>query len=116
MILSPIALAEVPGALAAVRARLGLQDAQLAQVSVARRGYDARRKRDIQLVYTVDCALAAGVDEAALLARLFPKPQGACRVAARERDGEGTRRRRAAALLPAACVWRAAAAAPPQPC
>ncbi len=61
---------DLPALRAAVRARLGLQDAQLAQVSVARRGYDARRKRDIQLVYTVDCALAAGVDEAALLARL----------------------------------------------
>ena len=61
---------DAPALRAAALARLGLQDGQLAQVSVARRGYDARRKRDIQLVYTVDCTLADGVDEAALLARL----------------------------------------------
>ncbi len=53
----------------AVVARLGLQDAELAAFTVFRRGYDARKKRDIWLVYTVDCELAAGVDEAALLAR-----------------------------------------------
>ncbi len=52
----------------AARARLKLADAELAQVHVFRRGYDARKKSDIQLVYTLDCTLSAGVDEAALLA------------------------------------------------
>ena len=53
----------------AVLARLKLTDAELADVHVFRRGYDARKKSDIQLVYTLDCALADGVNEAALLAR-----------------------------------------------
>jgi uncharacterized FAD-dependent dehydrogenase len=53
----------------AVLARLGLEDAQLAELQVFRRGYDARKKREIFLVYTLDCRLAPGVDEAALLAR-----------------------------------------------
>jgi len=53
----------------AVLARLRLADAELAQVQVFRRGYDARKRSDIQLVYTLDCTLAAGVDEAAVLAR-----------------------------------------------
>jgi len=48
---------------AALRERLGC--APLAW-QVARRGYDARQKRDIKLVYSVDVALA---DEAPLLAR-----------------------------------------------
>lgn len=53
----------------AVLARLQLADAELAAIHVFRRGYDARKKSDIQLVYTLDCCLADGVDEAALLAR-----------------------------------------------
>ena len=58
----------------AVRARLNLPDAALLDVHVFRRGYDARRKSDIQLVYTLDVALAPGVDEAALLARAAGDP------------------------------------------
>ncbi|MEY3272614.1 MAG: hypothetical protein RLZZ341_1515, partial [Pseudomonadota bacterium] len=58
----------------AVRARLKLPDAALVDVHVFRRGYDARRKSDIQLVYTLDVALAPGVDEAALLARAAGDP------------------------------------------
>ena len=58
----------------AVRARLKLPDAALLDVHVFRRGYDARRKSDIQLVYTLDVALAPGVDEAALLARAAGDP------------------------------------------
>jgi hypothetical protein len=58
-----------------VLARLGLDDAQLGEVLVARRGYDARKRSAIQLVYTVDCRLAEGLDEAALLARLSSDPQ-----------------------------------------
>ena len=53
----------------AVLARLGLDDPQLAALQVARRGYDARKRSAIQLVYTVDCSLAADLDEQALLAR-----------------------------------------------
>jgi uncharacterized FAD-dependent dehydrogenase len=53
----------------AVLARLKLADSDLAHVHVFRRGYDARKRSDIQLVYTLDCALAESVDEAAVLAR-----------------------------------------------
>ena len=52
---------------AAVRARLGLDDAQLGTLTVFRRAWDARRKTAIVLIYTVDLTLAAGVDEAAVL-------------------------------------------------
>ena len=54
----------------AVLQRLGLQDAQLQSFHIFRRGYDARRKSAIVLAYTIDCLLAEGVDEAAVLARL----------------------------------------------
>jgi len=53
----------------AALARLKLADADLAHVHVFRRGYDARKRSDIQLVYTLDCTLADGIDEAAVLAR-----------------------------------------------
>ena len=53
----------------AVLTRLQLADAELATTHVFRRGYDARKRSDIQLVYTLDCTLADGVDEAAVLAR-----------------------------------------------
>jgi len=53
----------------AVLARLKLADAELAGIRVFRRGYDARKRSDIQLVYTLDCTLSRGVDEAAVLAR-----------------------------------------------
>ena len=54
----------------AVRARLGLDDAQLGTLTVFRRAWDARRKAAVVLIYTVDLSLAEGVDEAAVLARL----------------------------------------------
>jgi uncharacterized FAD-dependent dehydrogenase len=61
-------LGHAEGALrAAIVARLGVRDADLAQFTVFRRAYDARRKTAIQLIYTVDCELAG---EAAVLARL----------------------------------------------
>ena len=50
----------------AVLARLGVADAALKRVDMFRRGYDARRKSDIVLVYTIDCEVD---DEAAVLAR-----------------------------------------------
>ena len=53
----------------AVLARLKLADAELAGIHVFRRGYDARKRSDIQLVYTLDCTLAPTLDEAAVLAR-----------------------------------------------
>ncbi len=49
----------------AAAARLGIDPAAILDCVVARRGYDARRKSDIHLVYTLDVAVA---DEAALLA------------------------------------------------
>jgi hypothetical protein len=55
---------------AAVLARLGLADAQLRELKVFRRAWDARRKSAVVLSYTIDCQLAPGVDEAAVLARL----------------------------------------------
>jgi len=51
----------------AIVARLGLRDAQLRGVQVFRRGYDARRKAAMQVVYTVDLELD---EEAAVLERL----------------------------------------------
>jgi uncharacterized FAD-dependent dehydrogenase len=52
---------------AAVLARLRLADHQLANVTVFKRAYDARRKSAVVLIYTLDCELAPGVDEAELL-------------------------------------------------
>ena len=65
----PLTHAE-PALRAAVLARLGLKPAHLQAVSVFRRAWDARKKAAVVLIYTVDCTLADGVDEAALLARL----------------------------------------------
>jgi uncharacterized protein len=50
---------------AAVVSRLGIDDADLTAFAVFKRGYDARKKTAIQLVYTIDCELA---DEARVLA------------------------------------------------
>ncbi|GAB0119137.1 NAD(P)/FAD-dependent oxidoreductase [Acidisoma sp. 7E03] len=52
--------------LPAVAARLGLAPEAVSQHTVIRRGYDARRRSAIELVYTVDVAVP---DEAAVLAR-----------------------------------------------
>jgi uncharacterized FAD-dependent dehydrogenase len=52
---------------AAIVERLGIADAELIAFSVFKRSYDARNKRAIQLIYTVDCELR---DEAAVRARL----------------------------------------------
>ena len=54
----------------AVLERLGLVDAELGSVTVFRRAWDARKKSAVLLVYTVDCELAGGIDEAEVLARL----------------------------------------------
>ncbi len=64
-----------PALRAAVVARLGLaRDADLAAFSVFKRAYDARKKTAILLIYTVDCTLADGLDEAATLARFAGDP------------------------------------------
>jgi uncharacterized FAD-dependent dehydrogenase len=63
-------LDHAPDALrAAIVARLGLRDADLQAFTVFKRSWDARKKTAVVLIYTVDCTLAAGTDEAALLAR-----------------------------------------------
>ena len=46
---------------AAAAARLGVPLEAILTCEVARRGYDARRKRDIHLVYTLDVTLADGM-------------------------------------------------------
>lgn len=56
---------------AAILARLKLPDAALLDVRVHKRGYDARRKRALLLVYTVDVAVR---DEAALLKKFRNDP------------------------------------------
>ncbi|MFM2065234.1 MAG: hypothetical protein RLZZ584_143 [Pseudomonadota bacterium] len=59
----------------AIVKRLGLaQDADLATFTVFKRAYDARKKTAIQLIYTLDCTLAAGLPEAELLARFSGDP------------------------------------------
>ena len=71
---------------AAVRQRLQLDASEIASIAVARRGYDARRRSAISLVYTLDVAAR---DEAALLrrlagdARVAPTPDTAYRFVAR---------------------------------
>ncbi|WP_137125420.1 NAD(P)/FAD-dependent oxidoreductase [Roseomonas sp. HF4] len=82
----------------AVCARLGLPGAELRSLRVARRAWDARRRSDIHLVYSVDIEVA---DEAALLRRaardpalartLAPTPDLAYRHVARA-PGPGWRR------------------------
>jgi uncharacterized FAD-dependent dehydrogenase len=58
----------------AVLARLKLSDAELADFTVFRRAYDARKKSAVVFIYTIDCRLADGVDEAAVLARFSGDP------------------------------------------
>ena len=51
----------------AICQRLGIANDDLLDVSLFRRGYDARKKSAITLIYTVDCTLR---DEAAVFKRL----------------------------------------------
>lgn len=55
----------------AAAARLGCAPAEVLRWEIARRGYDARRRGDIRLVYSIDVALR---DEAAVLAQLEGRP------------------------------------------
>ena len=50
----------------AVLARLGVKDAELLSFNVYKRSYDARKRTAIQLIYTLDCELAAGLDDVVL--------------------------------------------------
>ena len=52
---------------AAIVARIGVEDAEVLEYSVFRRGYDARKRSAIVLTYTLDLRVR---DEAAVLARL----------------------------------------------
>ncbi len=66
----------------AVVARLDINDSDLIHLSVARRGYDARRRSAISLVYAVDVTLrddAAVLDRFAADPRLRPTPDTAYR-------------------------------------
>jgi len=66
-------LSHAPDALRpAIVARLGVRDAALRDFHVFRRGYDARSKSRITLIYTLDCEVE---DEAQVLARLTRDPQ-----------------------------------------
>ncbi|RZI82216.1 MAG: NAD(P)/FAD-dependent oxidoreductase [Rubrivivax sp.] len=58
----------------AVVARLGLADAELAAFTVFKRSYDARKKSAVVLIYTIDCTLAEGLDEAEVLLRFEGDP------------------------------------------
>ena len=81
----------LPGAAAA---RLGLRPEDLLDCQVYRRGYDARRRSAIHLIYTLDVALR---DEAAMLARFAadphvnPCPDTEYRLVARAPEGQGPR-------------------------
>jgi hypothetical protein len=76
----------------AVLARLGVTYNELRSMTVFRRGFDARRKSLIQLVYTVDVELA---DESMVVARRLPKvapaPDMAYKFVARAPAGLSTR-------------------------
>ncbi|MFT8948234.1 MAG: FAD-dependent protein [Acetobacter aceti] len=56
----------------AVARRLGVSRAEIGEFSVVRRGYDARKRGRIALVYSVDCVLP---DEAAILSKHSDDPQ-----------------------------------------
>ncbi len=56
----------------ALLARLGLNDADLSEVHIFKRSYDARKKGAIQLIYQLDIALAGGI-EAEVLERFKGK-------------------------------------------
>lgn len=79
---------------AAVLARLAIPEAELLGLEVFRRGYDARRKSDIQLIYTLDLTLS---DEAAVLRRhagdrqIGPSPDMRYRFVGRAPEGFANR-------------------------
>ena len=74
----------------AVLQRLGIADGELLNFSIFRRGYDARKKSAISLIYTLDCELR---DEASVFRRLAgdrnigPTPDMAYKVVAQAPAG-----------------------------
>jgi uncharacterized protein len=71
-------LSHEPAALRqAVCRRLNLRDEELLSLTVFRRGYDARKKSDIQFIYTVDVSTA---NNSAVLARAKNNPKIASHV------------------------------------
>ena len=62
----------------AVLLRLNLTDAELLEVTVYRRGYDARKKSDIHFIYTLDVVTT---DNAAVLARAQRDAKGDTKLA-----------------------------------
>ena len=46
----------------AVLARLRVRDGDLESFTIFRRAFDARKRSDIRLVYTIDAVVAAGVE------------------------------------------------------
>jgi len=56
----------------AVCVRLGVPDEAVHEITVFRRGYDARRRGQIEFVYTLDCDIA---DEVSALARFAADPK-----------------------------------------
>jgi uncharacterized protein len=66
---------------AAIRARMGLDDDAPLEWSIARRGYDARRKDDIQLVYSIDVTTPS--DTPFPGPHIGPIPETSFRLAAR---------------------------------
>jgi len=73
---------------AAIAARLGLKQSEVASYRVFRRSFDARRKAAIQLIYQVDVTLAPELEQALLaaqppLAGIGPSPDTSYRFVAR---------------------------------
>lgn len=60
---------------AAAERRLGLRAGDLAAISVAKQSDDARGRRGIRRIYSLDVTLADGADEAAVLARFADDTQ-----------------------------------------
>ena len=58
----------------AVCARLNLRDDDLKTFTVFKRSHDARKRSAVVLIYTVDCELGPGLDEAQVLRRLRGDP------------------------------------------
>ena len=62
---------------AAALTRLNISASELIAVTIFRRGYDARKRADIHLVYSLDCEVK---NEAALLKRLLKQKSGNARA------------------------------------
>src|SRR5574343_658806 len=79
----------------AICQRLRIADRHLLAFTIFRRGYDARKKSAISLIYTLDCELR---DEAAILRQLAddkhvgPTPDTSYRFVAQAPAGRGERR------------------------